>query len=254
MSSKSSTDLDPTFVSYAADVIADTERGISGPDVIRFTVAHAGRGGIVLPHTSYPFDARNKRSALYENLMTFSAKQQYAILKELCELPKLRAANAEGVDELKARLIARYGSLAGDSPPKELDSALVREAGHFLEPFPAVLKLYQGAILKYSSGAFQRNVLDDLRLGLELLSRELTGSKKTLENQVGPLGSFVKARGGSPEYTNMLLKLVEYFAKYQNTYVKHHDAVVEEEIELVLELCATFTKHLVRLSRRPATE
>jgi hypothetical protein len=33
-----------------------------------------------------------------------------------------------------------------------------------------------------------------------------------------------------------------------NTYVKHDDAVIEEEIKLVLEITASFMKHLVRLS------
>ena len=43
-------------------------------------------------------------------------------------------------------------------------------------------------------------------------------------------------------------KLVEYYSKYHNSYVKHNDIVIEEEIEFILELTSSFMKHLVRLS------
>jgi hypothetical protein len=70
------------------------------------------------------------------------------------------------------------------------------------------------------------------------------------ENQLALLGPFLKQKGDSPELTNMFQKLLEYYAKYQNTYVKHNDAVIEEEIEIVFEITASFMKHLVRLNAR----
>lgn len=48
----------------------------------------------------------------------------------------------------------------------------------------------------------------------------------------------------------MFVKLVDYYAKYQNSYVKHDDAVIGEEVEFVIELTSSFMKHLVRLSYR----
>ena len=48
----------------------------------------------------------------------------------------------------------------------------------------------------------------------------------------------------------MFVKLVEYFAGYHNRYVKHNDAVIEEEVEFVVEITSSFMKHVVRLSRR----
>ncbi len=46
----------------------------------------------------------------------------------------------------------------------------------------------------------------------------------------------------------MFVKLVDYYTKYQNSYVKHNDAVIEEEVEFIFELTSSFMKHLVRLS------
>ncbi len=46
----------------------------------------------------------------------------------------------------------------------------------------------------------------------------------------------------------MFQKLVEYYSKYQNTYIKHNDKVIEEEIEFTFELTSSFMKHFIRIS------
>ena len=46
----------------------------------------------------------------------------------------------------------------------------------------------------------------------------------------------------------MFLKLIDYYCKYQNFYVKHDDAVIEEEIEFIFEITSSFMKHIVRMS------
>ena len=100
---------------------------------------------------------------------------------------------------------------------------------------------------------FVRNLLDDLRLALEKLVQAILGNDKSLENQLPAVGQFVKARGGSPELSNMFAKLLDYYCKYQNNYVKHDDAVIEEEVEFIIEITAAFLKHFVRLAARGAT-
>ena len=47
----------------------------------------------------------------------------------------------------------------------------------------------------------------------------------------------------------MFQKLVDYFSKYENTYVKHDDAVIVAEVEFVFELTSSFMKHFIRLSK-----
>ena len=79
--------------------------------------------------------------------------------------------------------------------------------------------------------------------------QDLLGNNRSLENQTSQIGRFVKARGGSPEFTNMFVKLLDYYMKYQ---MKHDDAVIEEEIEFLFELTSSFMKHVVRLSQRDA--
>ncbi len=147
-------------------------------------------------------------------------------------------------------LVARYGHLSDGEPEWALGHGLVAGTQEWLDSYPEALALYNEALAKYEAKAFQRNRLDDLRLALELLMQSVLSNDKSLENQIAPLGRFVKDRGGSTEFSNMFQKLIDYYCKYQNSYVKHDDAVIEDEIEFVLELTSSFAKHLVRLAAR----
>jgi hypothetical protein len=184
--------------------------------------------------------------------MAFSEPQRYKIIRDLCEHPTVVERNREEVERLKLRLITRYGHLAGEAFGSEIDAELVERTEHWLGPYPEALKTYEQAVKKHANGLFLRNVLDDLRLGLELLLKVLLNNKKSLENQIPQLGVFIKKMGGSSELANMFVKLIDYYTKYQNSYVKHDDAVIEEEVEFIFELTSSFMKHLVRLSYRDA--
>lgn len=243
--------IPPTFIQYASDILADTVSGLSGSVIVKVTSAFAVEYGIDnLPHPAYPFDAPNKRTALYDNLMVFNVGQQYRLIKELCDHPSFPETESNKRKELKVRLITRYGHLDPKDTPSEVNENLVNETRHWLSGYPESLSLFTQAIEKYEHGAFQRNLLDDLRLALERLLRSLLGNSKSLENQIQEIGKYIKSRGGSPELSNMLVKLIDYYAKYHNSYVKHDDSVIEEEIEFMLEISSSFMKHLVRLGAR----
>ena len=243
-------DLSAIFVQHAADILADTNSGLSGAVIVRATGAYALEYDVTIPHPTYPFEAGNKRTALYENVMAFLPKQRYRILKELCDHPSFSLVPNKERQALKIKVVTKYGHLDPKDTPSEVNETLVEETKHWLDQFPDALSLYGQALEKYQHGAFNRNLLDDLRLGLERLLCSLFQNDKSLENQLALVGGYIKSRGGSPELANMFVKLVDYYAKYHNTYVKHDDAVIEEEIEFVLEITSSFMKHLVRLYAR----
>jgi len=242
-------DMPATFVTYAADILGNTARGLSGPQIIRITAAHAVDCDVRLPHPTYPFSKLgvNKATALFQNLMAFRPRDRYRVIKEMCEHPTIQSRQKEEADKLKIRLCSKYGHFDDASSSDVINETLMEQTRHWLEQHPQALKLFNSALQKQENKVFLRNLLDDLRLALEKLLQNLLSNRKSLENQIGHLGDFLKSKGGSPELTNMFQKLLEYYAKYQNTYVKHDDAVIEEEIEIVLEITASFMKHLVRL-------
>ena len=203
-----------------------------------------------LPHPSSPIKAANKRTALYENLMSFSPSQQYRIIKELSALPQLSENPTTRLKDLKIRLVTRYSSLDKTESPSEANETLIEETKHWLADYPSSLSLFTQALEKYNHGSFKRNLLDDLRLALEQLLKHILKNSKSLENQIAGIGVHIKTCGGSPELANMFVKLIDYYSKYHNTYVKHDDGVIEEEIEFVLEISSSFMKHIVRLSAK----
>ena len=239
-------EISTVFVSHAADILAEQ---LSGSEIIKFTAAYAVDYSVELSHPTYPFTAPNKRTALFQNLKAFSPQRQYQIIRELCEHVTSRGESPK-VRELKIKLLTQYGHLASESDARKLDSSLVVEVRHWLEGYPEVQKLYNEAIQKHEHGLFRRNSLDDIRLALEKLTQNLFGNGKSLENQIAAIGAFIKNNGGSKELANMFEKLVDYFTKYQNTYVKHDDAVPGAEMEFVIEITSSFMKHLVRLSSK----
>jgi hypothetical protein len=234
------------FLSHVADVLGAS---LTGSQIIRITSAYAVDYDVDLPHPAYPFQAPNKRTALFENLRQFSARQQYQIVREMCDRVASEGTNPK-VADLKLKLMSRYGSMAPEGLASDLNEALIVETRHWLDDLPAVKKIYDEALRKHEHHVFTRNALDDLRLALEKLLQSLFDNQRSLENQISTVGSFISARRGSRELANMFEKLIDYYTKYQNTYVKHDDAVPNAEVEFILEISSSFMKHLVRLWRQ----
>jgi len=246
-------ELPAVFVTHAAGILGDTSKGISGGEIVKVCSAYAIDANVDIPYSSYPFTGRvgiNKRTALYENIMAFPSKWRYKIIRELCDHKVIQQLNASEANKLKVQLFTRYGHLSGEASATDLNHALIEETRHWLSAFPKSLDLYNGAQQKREHGVFDRNVLDDLRLALETLLHDLLGNHKSLENQLQPLGAFIKGKEGSPELANMFVKLIEYYVKYQNTYIKHDTAVVEQEVDFVFEITSCFMRHLVRIFGR----
>jgi hypothetical protein len=240
-------ELPASFVRFAADILAETQLGLSGGAVISTTNAYAVEFGVRVPHSAMTANIGNKRTALYDNLLPFSLEQRYQVIKALCEHSSFAHRKPEGLQQLKIKLVTQYGHLDPKTQDSQINQTLVEETKHWLADFPAAASLYNEALQKYQHGAFQRNLLDDLRLALESLLRDLFANQKSLENQLPLVGAYIKAAGGSPQLANMFHRLLEYYSKYQNDHVKHNDDVIEGEIEFVLEVTSSFMKHLVRI-------
>lgn len=238
-----------TFIEIAGDILGDTNFGLSGSEIASKLSAYGYDLNVSIPYSQspFPFDGSvpNKRFALKKNLQAFNAEQQFKIIKELCELEKFKG-NAK-IKDLKLKLITRYGHL--NTKADSVNEILIDETRHWLNGYVNALKVYETAIEKFKNGVFERNLLDDLRLSLELLVKDILKNQKSLENQISDLGTFIANNNGSKELANMFQKLIEYFTKYQNSYVKHDDKVIEEEIEFILEITSSFMKHFIRLNK-----
>lgn len=240
------------FLKNASDVLGKTEGGLSGANIADAFTVYAFDLNVDIPHASYPFvpNGLNKRTALLENLKKFEPKDQYKIIRELCEHPKLPQPVPDSINNLKIQLIARYSDQFGDVTSETLNITLVEEVKHWLKDHSDSLSLYEDALKKFNNNIFERNLLDDLRLSLELLLKSIFNNSKSFENQFPLIATFVNEKGGSKEFSNMFRTLVDYYSKYQNSFVKHNDAVIEEEVEFIFEMTSSFMKHLVKMNKK----
>lgn len=236
-----------TFINYAADILGHTSEGLTGSQIAKILSAYSVDFNVEIPYSSSPFhNVPNKKTALLENLKRFKPNQQFQIIKYLCELPELK--DKSDVKDLRTKLISKYGKFGNIDLKEELNESLIEETQHWLAEYPIALKIYKEGYEKYSNGIYNRNTLDDLRLSIETLLKQLLKNEKSLENQKESLGKLLKEKDVSQELTNMFLKLFDYFGKYQNEYVKHNDNVNDKEIEIIFELASSLMKFIVRIN------
>lgn len=239
------------FITNAAKILGDTNDGLKGSEICKYLVNYAVQYNRDIPFTTYPFmkqgskSAISKKEALQLNLECFSDKELYVIISGLCKLEKFN--NNKDVGDLKLKLSKDYHSLA---PVGEIEENFIEETSHWLKSYPNAFDLYNNAYQKYKSEDEQlyRNTLDDARLALEKLLKEVLKNKKSIENQQEEIGSFVSERGGTKEFSNMFRKLLKHYSKYQNERVKHDDNIVKTEITFIFELTTVFMRQLVRLN------
>ena len=238
------------FLTHASEILGATDTGLSGNNIVRSFVSYAVDNDVDVPHSRYPFDAPNKRTALLDNLRRVEPEIQYKIIKDLCEHSSLPDPKSDNISNLKIQLIAKFGSEYGVDSSETLNLPLVEEVRHWLDDYDKSKNLYESALTKFNNNIFERNLLDDLRLSLERLLRKILENNKSLENQLPSIGQFVNQHGGSKHFSNMFRQLIDYYSKYNNTFIKHDDAVIEEEVEFIFEMTSSFMKHLVKLKNK----
>lgn len=127
----------------------------------------------------------------------------------------------------------------------QINTDLINENLISLSEYPKAAELYQSALEKLNEGRHFRNLIDDLRLSIEEIIKQVLDNKKSLENQSSALGGFLKTKSTSKEITNMIITLLDYFSKYQNTYIKHNDHVNKDEIDLLINLSSAFISFII---------
>jgi len=130
---------------------------------------------------------------------------------------------------------------------KLLDEGVVNDVLDWLNSYPEAYKKFVSALQKYQEHKYERNLIDDLRLSLELLLKSILKNKKSLDNQKEPLGKYLKDKGTPTEIREMVTRLVTYYSNYQNEYAKHNDKVRESEVEFMVYLTGTFMRFLLNL-------
>ena len=128
---------------------------------------------------------------------------------------------------------------------KLLDKKLINDNLDWLSAHPKSYETFKMSLMEIGIQGKERNVVDHLRLSLELLLKDIFNNGKSLENQKSDIGNYLKSRNISPEISNLLERVLDYYAKYQNNKAKHDCAVLSSEVEFILYLTGTVMRFLL---------
>jgi len=241
--------LDQSFLTYASNIIADTQKGLSGSQIISLCVGYAVDNDVKLPYSEYPFVEPIKKSvALNANLKVFPESLQFMIIKEILDMEMFK--NNDDAKSLRQKLFSKYGYLTNE---KFSDGEIAQKTKNWLQDYPDALKQYNNALQKYEGGIYTRNTLDDIRLSFEYLLRALLKNTKTLGNQKDELGKELKNRGVSTEIRNMLTTIIQFNITFQDCHVKHHDSLNDNEVEYIIEQTSIIMKLLIKIFSQKET-
>jgi len=124
---------------------------------------------------------------------------------------------------------------------KLLDKKLVNDNLDWLSKYPESYEAFKNALLNFGKKGEERNVVDNLRLSLELLLKDVV-KKQSLEKQKEEVGKYLKEKNVSVEVSNMFWTILNYYSKYQNENAKHGNTVPASEVEFMLYLTGTFMR------------
>jgi len=95
--------ISATFLNQVADILGDSENGLTGSQIVEYLRAHAFESNIKISYSEHPFppSVPNKRTALRENLKVFPSNLQFKIIKELCDLHRFN--NNDTVKNIKIK-------------------------------------------------------------------------------------------------------------------------------------------------------
>lgn len=128
---------------------------------------------------------------------------------------------------------------------KLLDEKLINDNLDWLSAHPKSYETFKMSLMEIGIQGKERNVVDHLRLSLELLLKDIFNNGKSLENQKSDIGNYLKSKNISPEISNLLERVLDYYAKYQNNKAKHDCAVLSSEVEFILYLTGTVMRFLL---------
>lgn len=128
---------------------------------------------------------------------------------------------------------------------KLLDEKLINDNLDWLSTHPKSYEVFKMSLMEIGIQGKERNVVDHLRLSLELLLKDIFCNSKSLENQKSDIGNYLKSNNISPEISNLLERVLDYYAKYQNNKAKHDCAVLSSEVEFILYLTGTVMRFLL---------
>lgn len=158
-----------------------------------------------------------------ERLTLFTVSQMLLFLKELYD------ANPDKYFVVYNLIVKAY--------PEYLSKANVKLISQRFEKYSNIVQIWEKADIHLQEGHFRESV-DNSRLAIELLCKDLFENEKSLENQKGKIGELLKNQ--PKEFKDLVISHIRSYEVLQNEQFKHNFPKGIEEIEVRYILKTTF--------------
>lgn len=212
---------------------------MSKEQIIDFTEAFAKSVGKEVPITEEN-DAffTTSKDILRQNIDCLSDDEKFEFMAQLQKISYIKC-NPE-LDEEITDLLAYQDQINGSLKSRNNISSLLSAYS------PKIRQQWIKACVFFDQDDY-RNSLDNVRLAVELLVKELTKSQASLENQHKDLGNFLKAKGIGKQVRNYLHSILNIYEKIQNNEAKHDipDTLSQEEVMFIMNQSYVLMKFLI---------
>ena len=135
-----------------------------------------------------------------------------------------------------------------------LDTKVVNDTLNWLEKYPNSREKFHEALILQKKHEPVRQVIDTMRLAMELFMKQYFNNEKSLENQKELLGKYLKDQNVAKEIREMFSTLFSFYTRYNNENVKHADNCIELESEYIIYLTGTFIRFLIKVREQEESQ
>lgn len=161
----------------------------------------------------------------------------------------------EEMPQVQVRLHhGKNGVLILPNGAKSLDVPLVNDVLDWLDDYPQVMRYYQEALLMLldNDPSKYRNLLDNLRLALELLLKAVLKNNERLEEQAKPLKVWMAEKGVQENIRLIFSDIIgrNRFTQLMNEDVKHGDRKWDTaEVEFLVYQTGVFFRFIIEINQ-----
>lgn len=183
-----------------------------------------------------PFLSPNE--VLKENIDCFSDDEKFEFIAQVQKLSYVKH-NPEFEEEI-TDFLSYQDQMNGSRKSRNNISSLLATYP------PKIRQQWIKAGVFFNNGDY-RNALDNVRLTVELLVKNLTKSESSLENQKKNLGNFLEAKSIDTQIRNYVFKILNIYEKIQNDQAKHDvpESLSFEEVSFIMNQSYVIIKFLI---------
>ena len=192
---------------------------------------------VPVTHVGY----ETKKEILRKNIGCFSDDEIFDFMSQLEKLSFIKYEDylCEEIDKLLA--YQESGSNRSRSSITDL-----------LSGYPPKIKIQWRQECLFYDNKDYRNSLDNMRLTIELLVKEVTRSNKSLENQKKNLGNFFKVKGMNSQVVNLFWKMLDMYDTIQDNEAKHDvpNDLNREEITFLMNQASLIIRFIIECDNK----